>query len=41
MTVTVGGEDYKDNCEVTYSTDGTNYSVDQQCDPWPEAVHQY
>lgn len=27
MTVTVGGENYKDNCEVTYSTDGTNYSV--------------
>ena len=28
MTVTVGGEDYKANCAVTYSTDGKNYSAD-------------
>lgn len=33
MTVTVGGENYKDNCEVTYSTDGTNYSVTNNATP--------
>ena len=33
MTVTVGGEDYKDNCEVTYSTDGTNYNESNTAKP--------
>lgn len=33
MTVTVGGEDYKANCEVTYSTDGTNYSETNTAKP--------
>lgn len=33
MTVTVGGEDYKDNCEVTYSTDGTNYNKNNTAEP--------
>lgn len=33
MTVTVGGEDYKEHCEVTYSTDGTNYSADNTANP--------
>ena len=33
MTVTVGGEDYKDNCEVTYSTNGTNYNEKNTAKP--------
>ena len=33
MTVTVGGEDYKANCEVTYSTDGTNYNENNTAEP--------
>lgn len=33
MTVTVGGEDYKANCEVTYSTDGTNYNKNNTAEP--------
>ena len=33
MTVTVGGGNYKDNCEVTYSTDGTNYSATNNATP--------
>ena len=33
MTVTVGDEDYKANCEVTYSTDGTNYNENNTAEP--------
>ena len=33
MTVTVGDEDYKEHCEVTYSTDGTSYSADNTANP--------
>lgn len=33
MTVTVGGEDYKANCKVTYSTDGKTYSADTTAKP--------
>ena len=33
MTVTVGGEDYKGNCEVTYSTDGKTYSETTTANP--------
>ena len=33
MTVTVGGEDYKEHCEVTYSTDGTSYSATNTATP--------
>ncbi len=33
MTVTVGGENYKDNCEVTYSTNGTNYNEKNTAKP--------
>ena len=33
MTVTVGGKDYKEHCEVTYSTDGKTYSADTTAKP--------
>lgn len=33
MTVTVGDEDYKEHCKVTYSTDGTSYSADNTANP--------
>ena len=33
MTVTVGGEDYKASCAVTYSTDGKTYSADTTANP--------
>lgn len=33
MTVTVGGEDYKANCAVTYSTNGTNYNESNTAKP--------
>ena len=33
MTVTVGGEDYKASCAVTYSTDGQTYSADTTANP--------
>lgn len=33
MTVTVGDEDYKANCDVTYSTDGTNYNENNTAEP--------
>ena len=33
MTVTVGDEDYKEYCEVTYSTNGTSYSADNTANP--------
>ena len=33
MTVTVGDEDYKANCNVTYSTDGTNYNENNTAEP--------
>lgn len=33
MTVTVGGEDYKEHCEVTYSTDGTSFSATNTATP--------
>lgn len=33
MTVTVGGKDYKADCEVTYSTDGKTYSADTTANP--------
>lgn len=33
MTVTVGGEDYKASCAVTYSTDGKNYNADTTAKP--------
>ena len=33
MTVTVGGEDYKANCKVTYSTDGINYNEKNTAEP--------
>ena len=33
MTVTVGDEDYKEHCKVTYSTNGTSYSADNTANP--------
>ena len=33
MTVTVGGDDYKASCAVTYSTDGQTYSADTTANP--------
>ena len=33
MTVTVGGEDYKASCAVTYSTDGKTYNADTTANP--------
>lgn len=33
MTVTVGGENYKANCAVTYSTNGTNYNESNTAKP--------
>lgn len=33
MTVTVGGEDYKASCAVTYSTDGKTYRADTTANP--------
>lgn len=33
MTVMVGDKDYKEHCEVTYSTDGTSYSATNTATP--------